>query len=125
MKPSLLLVDSDSLLTLMLADLLKRRGFECRFASDGVEALRELGRAVPAVLILDRVLRRMSGDELARRVRANPRTRHVPFIVVSAVDPAEHAMTGFDVAPDDYLRKPCSVDLLVQRIEANLTALAA
>lgn len=125
MNADLLLVDADAHLATHLSDFLHAQGFTCRAARDGVEALAQVDQQVPDVVILDRALRRMSGDELARLIRANPRSTHVPLIVVSHLDPAENPMVGFDVSAEDYLRKPFSAALLLRRIEAHLDKLAA
>ncbi|HRX84016.1 MAG TPA: response regulator [Phycisphaerae bacterium] len=125
MNADLLIVDADPHLTGTLAQYLEGYGFTCRIARDGAEALAEVDRCVPDVLILDRALRRMSGDELGRLVRANPRSQHVPMIIVSHLDPAENPMFGFDVSADDYLRKPFSAALLLERIRTHLDSLAA
>jgi DNA-binding response OmpR family regulator len=124
MNATLLLVDADPHLRQRLADFLSAQGYSCRYASDGEDALREIERSVPDLVILDRALRRMSGDELARRLQGDPRFAQVPLIILSACDPSENAMIGFEVPADDYFRKPFSAALLVQRIRMRLGSLA-
>jgi len=124
MNATLLIVDADPQLTSRLAEFLSAEGFACRFATDGEDAMREIDHAMPDLIILDRALRRMSGDEFARRLRANPRTAHIPLIILSACDPSENAMIGFDVPAEDYFRKPFSAALLLQRIQSRLDNLA-
>lgn len=124
LKGSLLLVDADENLRNNLSGFLADQGYACSVAGDGEEALIHLGAHAPDAIILDRALRRMSGDELARQIRANPTWAHIPILVLTATDPADNAMIGFDVDPEDYIRKPFSVRVLLDRIESNLAGLA-
>jgi DNA-binding response OmpR family regulator len=119
----LLLVDADRALRDSLAKYLEGQGYACAGAEDGEDALAMIEMFTPDLVITDRALRRMSGDELCRRLRAHPKTAGCPVILLTATDPI-NATVGFDVAPEDYICKPFSVGLLLSRIEANRHGLA-
>jgi pilus assembly protein CpaE len=93
------------------------RGHQVETARDGVEAWHQLRRHEPEVLLCDAVMPHMSGPELARTIRRNPATQHLPVVLVAARD--DQALTqGRDFA-DEVVTKPLDLDIL----EARLTSL--
>src|SRR5918999_1200646 len=83
LRPALLLVDDDRALLSVLERRLRRQGFEVRTASSGPDALRELDRGWPALIVIDLMMPGMDGLELARRIK---RIADLPIVVLSAVD---------------------------------------
>ena len=72
------------------------------------------------LLLLDIMMDRMSGTELAARLKSNPRTAHIPIIFLTAKDNEEDMVSGLKIGADDYIVKPYSVKNVMARIEAVL-----
>ena len=72
------------------------------------------------LLLLDIMMDRMSGTELAARLKSNPRTAHIPIIFLTAKDNEEDMVSGLKIGADDYIVKPYSVKSVMARIEAVL-----
>jgi PAS domain S-box-containing protein len=79
----ILVVDNDRLCVEFLGDILTQHGYEVCKAYDGMEALEVLERQLPDVIFLDIVMPKIDGDRVFRYVRSNPRTAHIPVIIVS------------------------------------------
>jgi two-component system phosphate regulon response regulator PhoB len=116
----ILVVEDERDLSDVLCYHLQREGYECRQAGDGEAALAEVQRARPDLIVLDRMLPKLSGDEVATRLRRDDRTADVPIIMLTARAEDTDELVGFALGADDYVRKPFSVKLLVARIAALL-----
>lgn len=117
---SILVVEDEADLADVLTFALKREGFECRVVHDGSAALAEIERRPPDLIVLDRMLPRTSGDELAMRIKSDPRRAHIPIIMATAKAEETDELVGFALGADDYIRKPFSPKLLIARIQAVL-----
>ena len=117
---SILLVEDEADLANTLAYHLKRGGFNCRLAGDGQTALAEAQRQPPDLVVLDRMLPRLSGDDVAMRLRSDPRTARIPILMLTAKAEETDELVGFALGADDYVRKPFSIKLLLARIQALL-----
>ncbi len=116
-RPAVLLVDDDPTLRSVLARRLGRDGFDVRPVSSGVEALRALERAWPAILVIDLMMPGMDGFELCRRVK---QIADLPIIVLSAVDESEAKVRALEYYAEDYVTKPFDPDELSARIHRIL-----
>lgn len=117
MRPAILLVDDDPTLRSVLARRLGRDGFEVRPVSSGIEALKALDRAWPALLVIDLMMPGMDGFELCRRVK---QIADLPIIVLSAVDASEAKVRALEYYAEDYVTKPFDPDELSARIHRVL-----
>ncbi len=117
---SILIVEDEADLANMLAYHLKRGGYQCRVAGDGQSALAEVQRYPPDLIVLDRMLPRLSGDEVAMRIRSDPSTARIPIIMLTAKAEETDELVGLALGADDYVRKPFSMKLLLARIQAVL-----
>ena len=99
----------------------EKEGFSPRVALTGQRAL-ELASEEPSpdLVLLDLMLPDMSGIEICRRLRADPKTAQVPIIMVTARDDEIDRIVGFEVGADDYVTKPFSVRELILRVRAVL-----
>jgi DNA-binding response OmpR family regulator len=121
MADKILLVDDD-LDTLKLVGLmLERQGYEVHAASSGSQALGILEKTMPDMILLDIMMPEMDGYEVARRVRANPRTADIPIIMFTAKGQVDDKVMGFEVGADDYLTKPTQPRELIAHIKAVLS----
>jgi DNA-binding response OmpR family regulator len=95
---------------------------ETRVVSNGEEALRVVNEWKPDVVLLDIMMPRLSGYEVCRAIRANPATRDIGVIMVTALDQHADIDRAVDVGTDDFLTKPIHKAELLLRVRALLRA---
>lgn len=117
---AILVVEDEADLADLLTYHLKREGYDCRLAADGDQAISEIRRRVFNLIILDRMLPKLSGDDVAMRLRSDPRSASIPIIMLTAKAEETDELVGFALGADDYVRKPFSVKLLLARVSAVL-----
>ncbi|MEN2741012.1 response regulator transcription factor [Microbacterium sp. X-17] len=110
-------VEDDPAVRTVVADHLRAAGCEIQQFSDGAAAWEGVQARMPDLLILDRMLPGIDGDELCRRIRERSR---VPIIMLTALDSLEHRIEGLEHGADDYLGKPFSLRELQLRVNAQL-----
>jgi DNA-binding response OmpR family regulator len=119
-----LVVDDEPAIRLLAQRALEHRGFVVDTAGDGLEALDEVRRRLPDLVLLDAMLPKLHGFEVARRLRSDGPTRTLPIIIMTAVYRgwrfAQDARESFGA--QDYVEKPFRVDDLLRRVEAVLEA---
>ena len=99
---------------------LERAGFRVAVAADGEEGLERIFGARPDAVVLDLMLPGRNGLEVLRELRAEPTTRDLPVIVLTARAAEMDKLLGFEHGADDYLTKPFSPRELVARVQALL-----
>jgi DNA-binding response OmpR family regulator len=99
---------------------LRYEGFQVESASDGEQGITAAQRINPDLIILDIMLPGIDGLEVCRRLRANPITRDIPVLMLTAKDEVRDRITGLRTGADDYLTKPFDFDELLERIRAIL-----
>jgi two-component system phosphate regulon response regulator PhoB len=116
----ILIVDDETDLASLVEFNLQQAGLETSVALTGEQAL-ELAKArVPDIVLLDLMLPDISGKEVCRRLRAEPGTRNVPIVMLTARGEEADRIEGFEVGADDYVTKPFSPRELVLRLKAIL-----
>src|SRR2546422_4496646 len=120
-KPVILVVDDEPQILRVMRASLPIRGYEVITASSGEDALDELSKHVPDLVILDLVMPDTSGLEVCRRVRE---FSSVPIIVLSAKGSESDKVTALDLGADDYVTKPFGMDELLARVRAVLRRLS-
>lgn len=115
-RPVIVVADDDRDICELIKMQLARHGFDVYIADNGETALELVEEHQPAVALLDIMMPRLSGLEVARRIRDNPATATVGIMLVSARSSGriEADLDGLDIA--DYITKPFSPQDLVQRI---------
>ncbi|HEU4370187.1 MAG TPA: ATP-binding protein [Methylomirabilota bacterium] len=108
---------TQDLMRLVVEDLL---GGVARLCDDGEQAVREAAERPPALILLDLMLPRVSGWEVARRLRQSPRTSSVPIIAVSALSRSQEREAALHAGCDAYLTKPFTPDDLARLVTATL-----
>ncbi|MFZ5478726.1 MAG: response regulator transcription factor [Myxococcota bacterium] len=119
-KGPILVVDDEADIRNVLQHQLGREGMTVRTAATGPEALEAAKKLQPALVILDLMLPGMPGTEVCRRLRADPETRDIPIIMLSAKGEEIDRVVGFEVGADDYVAKPFSARELLLRVRAVL-----
>jgi two-component system, OmpR family, response regulator ChvI len=111
------LVDDDKNILTSVSMLLEQEGYHVRAFSDGAAALTALTASPPDLAILDIKMPRMDGLELLRRLRQNA---DLPVIFLTSKDEEIDELMGLNAGADDYIRKPFSQRLLLERVKAVL-----
>jgi len=120
MSASILVVEDEPSIQELIAVGLTRSGHEVRRAASAEEAYGAVATALPDVILLDWMLPDASGPSLARKLRAEARTREVPIIMLTARAGDEDKVAGLEAGADDYVTKPFSPRELEARIQAVL-----
>jgi two-component system phosphate regulon response regulator PhoB len=113
-----LIIEDERDLTEVLTYNLQREGYETLVAHDGQEGLRKAQTLLPDLILLDLMLPALSGQDVLRELRAGERTRDIPIIILSARAEETDQVVGFSLGADDYVTKPFSPKVLIQRIKA-------
>jgi two-component system phosphate regulon response regulator PhoB len=119
-KGRILIVEDDPSLAEVLEYNLSQEGYDARLARDGQQGLREIRLRCPDLVILDLMLPMIEGLEVCRLLRADPSTQNVLVLILTARSEESDELVGFSVGADDYVTKPFSVKVLLQRINALL-----
>jgi class 3 adenylate cyclase len=120
-QPSrILIVDETAANRDLLAPRLLREGHEIETAENAADALDRLVGVTFDLILLDFILPGMDGLELLCRLKSNLHTRHIPVIMISALDEADGAIRCIEAGAEDYLPKPFNPVLLRARINASL-----
>jgi two-component system phosphate regulon response regulator PhoB len=117
-RPRILIIEDERALTEVLTYNLQREGYDTVVALDGQEGLRKAQMQIPDLILLDLMLPNMDGLDVCRQLRANERTRKVPILMLTAKAEETDQVVGFSMGADDYVTKPFSVKVLLQRIKA-------
>jgi two-component system, OmpR family, phosphate regulon response regulator PhoB len=115
-----LVVDDERDLVRLLEHNLRESGFETAVAYSGEQALQQVQERVPDLVVLDVMLPDISGTEVCRQLKASPKTRSVPVVMLTARAQEIDRVVGFEVGADDFVPKPFSIRELVLRIRAIL-----
>jgi len=99
---------------------LTRAGYRVETVASGTDGLDSLLREIPDLVVLDRMLPGLSGDEFLKLVRRDPATRAVPVLVLTAKREQADRIEGLELGADDYLTKPFSPREMVLRVDAIL-----
>jgi DNA-binding response OmpR family regulator len=117
----ILVADDDSDIRDVVCFRLRHAGYETVEASNGDDALKlARGRRPPALCILDVMMPRVNGFEVARELRGDPSTEGIPILMLTASVQDKDVAKGFETGADDYLSKPFKADELLDRVSSLL-----
>lgn len=117
MAKKILVVDDEKPITDIIKFNLNKEGFDVITAFDGEEALTKTEEESPDLILLDLMLPKIDGLEVARQIR---KSKNTPIIIISAKDDEIDKILGLEMGADDYVTKPFSNRELVARVKANL-----
>ena len=115
-----LLVEDEEQLRRVMKDLLQREGYTVAEARDGIQALDEVDRHAPDVIILDLNLPGLDGYGVLAQLRSRPATRQIPVMVLTAKGDEDNEVRVFELGADDFVTKPFRARSLTARLEAVL-----
>jgi len=119
-KGKILVVDDEIYIVHILDFSLGMEGYEVVTALDGEQALEKAHAEHPDLIVLDIMMPKLDGYETCKMLKADPATKDVPVILLSAKGRNVDQKIGFEVGADDYITKPFSPRKLVERINALL-----
>jgi two-component system phosphate regulon response regulator PhoB len=117
-KSKILVIEDDRAISEILVYNLDKAGYEVSLAIDGRDGINQAQLKLPDVILLDVMLPIIDGVEVCRRLRSKPETASATIIMLTAKTEEADQLIGFSVGADDYVTKPFSVRVLMERIKA-------
>jgi two-component system phosphate regulon response regulator PhoB len=124
-KRRILLIEDDDAIAEALTYNFEREGYLALWSRDGRDGLQQARSTQPDAVVLDLMLPGLDGLEVARELRADKRTRRIPILMLTAKSEETDQIIGFSVGADDYVTKPFSVKVLLQRVRVLLSRRSA
>jgi DNA-binding response OmpR family regulator len=115
-KKSVIVVEDEQDMAELIGQRLRREGYNVALVHDGLEALEKIRAEPPDLVVLDIMLPRMSGTEILRELRADPRTSGLSVVMLTAKSEETDQIVGLQLGADDYITKPFSMSVLVARL---------
>ena len=119
---TILVVDDDPVIQKLLSVNFEMEGYRVITASDGVEGLERIRDDAPDLVLLDVMMPRMDGLAVARQLKADPATKQIPVLLLSAKAQSSDIHGGLDAGADDYVTKPFDPLELLDKVAALLGA---
>ena len=120
MNAKILVVDDEPIVRDIMVGLLEMHGYTLDFAVDGVEAIEKVPEFLPDLILLDVMMPDMSGFEVCQHLKSDSKWRHIPIIMVTALDAKEDVAQGLDSGADDFVQKPFNNLELLARVRSML-----
>jgi len=117
----ILVVDDTPANLKLLTDILTNNGYQVRPATGGKMALRSLAAEIPDLILLDIKMPEMDGYEVCAQLKANPETKNIPVIFISALDEMADKVKGFTVGGIDFITKPFQAEEVLIRVETHIS----
>jgi two-component system phosphate regulon response regulator PhoB len=119
-RERILVVDDEEDLLELVNYNLAKEGFRVTCVASGERALKEALEALPDLIVLDVLLPRVDGLEICRLLKTDPKTKHIPIVMLTAKSEESDVVTGLELGADDYITKPFSPRVLIARIKSVL-----
>ena len=121
----ILIVDDVMSNVLLLKVLLTNEKFAIATASNGRQALEQVEKENPDLVLLDVMMPDMSGFEVAQHLKSNPNTADIPIIFLTALNSTADIVKGFQVGANDFISKPFNKEELIIRVTHQISLVAA
>ena len=119
-RETILAVDDEEDILELLGYNLGKEGYRVERATSGEEALRKATAELPNLIVLDLMLPGVGGLDVCKTLKANPKTQHIPIVMLTAKGEEADIVAGLELGADDYITKPFSPRILVARVRAVL-----
>jgi two-component system phosphate regulon response regulator PhoB len=119
-QPRILLIEDEKGLVQSLTWYFNREGYETVAVGDGAEGLRKAQTLLPDLILLDLMLPGLGGLDVCRELRAGEKTKNIPIVIITARSEETDEVIGLSMGADDYVTKPFSNKVLLQRIKVIL-----
>jgi DNA-binding response OmpR family regulator len=121
MAEKILIIDDDIDTLKLVGLMLQKQGYQIIAATNGTQGLAQAEADNPDLILLDVMMPEMDGYEVAKRLRANPKTANIPILMFTAKTQLDDKVTGFEAGADDYLTKPTHPTELNAHVKALLS----
>ena len=121
-RARVLIVDDERLNVQLLEVMLEPEGYELVTAESGEAALEAVAHHPPDLMVLDIMMPGMTGYQVATRIKEDPATRHIPIVMLSALDDRNSRAHGLSAGAEAFLTKPVNRAALCQQVKALLSA---
>jgi DNA-binding response OmpR family regulator len=121
----ILVVDDEEHILMILKDSLEFSGFQIVTATNGEEALDVVVKENPDLVVLDVGMPKLDGWEVCRRLKADPATKALPVIILTAYAQTSDQRKGMGLGADRFITKPCDLTYLVEEINSLLSKKAS
>jgi DNA-binding response OmpR family regulator len=119
-QAKILVVDDEEKNVKLMEAILLPRGYEIIKACNGKEALQQVAKQTPDLILLDIMMPIMSGFDVCKKLKDDPDTRLIPVLIMTALGQVEDRVKGIEAGADDFLTKPINRDELLARIQTSL-----
>jgi CheY-like chemotaxis protein len=119
-RKKILVIDDEMISLEFFEVMLSKLGFVVEKAENGEDGYAMVKRFFPDLIIMDNIMPKMSGWELTKILKADPKYREIPIIMLSALDDVKDKVEGFELGIDDYITKPFNFSEVLARIRAVL-----
>ncbi|MCL1928917.1 MAG: response regulator [Treponema sp.] len=119
-RKKILVIDDEMISLEFFEVMLSKLGFVVEKAENGEDGFAMVKKFFPDLIIMDNIMPKMSGWELTRILKADPKYREIPIIMLSALDDVKDKVEGFELGIDDYITKPFNFSEVLARIRAVL-----
>ncbi|MFP4368771.1 MAG: PleD family two-component system response regulator [Candidatus Kapaibacterium sp.] len=116
-KPFILVVDDNKITTKLLRRYLEANGYEAKEAYDGIDCLEKVTERHPDAVVLDVMMPRMDGYETVKRLKDDESTKHIPVVIVTALNDVANQLKSIEAGADDFLSKPIEEKLLIAKVK--------
>ena len=118
MSARVLVVDDIEANRRVLQAKLEAKYFEVVLANDGFDALEKVAECEPEIILLDIMMPGMDGFEVCTKLKSDPKTAHIPVVMVTALNDQEDRVRGLECGAEDFITKPVDDFALMSRIDA-------
>jgi len=116
-RKKILVIEDDEDTLLILQGIMETMGYNVSLASHGLKGIEMANQLLPDLILLDIMLPTMSGWEVCRRLKRDPKTRKIPIIFLTALDQTEDRVLGISLSAHSYITKPFHREELKKAID--------
>jgi two-component system alkaline phosphatase synthesis response regulator PhoP len=120
MPHKVLAVDDNVDTILILSAVLEKEGYHVITARDGLEAIEKVQSDLPALILLDLMMPKMNGFDVCRAIKGNPKTSHIPILMLTAKTDPSSRKQGLALGANEYLTKPLNPKEILTKIREHL-----
>lgn len=112
-----MVVDDNKITTKLLHRYLEANGYDAIEAYDGQECIEKVDVQPPDAIILDVMMPRLDGYQTVQKLKENPQTRHIPVVIVTALNDVQNQVKSVESGADDFLSKPIEEKLFIAKVK--------
>jgi len=116
MKKKALLAEDTIPIRLVIKTILGKIGYDLTIVDNGVEAVEQALELQPDVILMDIMMPRMDGIQATLKIKSNPKTKHIPIIMLTALKTSDAVLTSYDYGADYYINKPFSNEEILKAV---------